>query len=121
MNILANALGVEFTTLFIEDNENDATKLENAEAKLDYQLSMRRSEYKGYYTLINGLLMIIMLGFIPALIMFGSRWWLWMTWGIAWTLLYPIYQFFVITFIDPKLDKKYPLTKFRTDKNEEDG
>ncbi len=120
MNLLASALNVSLTDLFITKDPDQEFKVAGAQTQLDYQLATRRQEFKGHNIAFIGCWIGIMflwgigLQLLPNDILvdvFGALWF------VGWILMFPIKQLLITNYINPKLDQKYPLTKLHLDKN----
>lgn len=122
LNLVAGALGVEVGDLFPKtDSDQQQVKIQSADEQLQYQLHQRREEYSTFNKLYTSCFIIVMLvwGCIFPLIqdneVLSSI--VGMLWIGAWLIMGPLKKGLTFKFITPKLDKKYPLTINRIDKN----
>ncbi|MBP2058976.1 transcriptional regulator with XRE-family HTH domain [Lactobacillus colini] len=120
LNLVAEALGVKIADV-ISDNAKMDDKTKSARELLEYQLTQRTKEFKTFSQLYTAVYIIIML-------LWGINFsWirqdamqavLGVGWIGGWLIMEPLKSWLVVKFIDPKLDKNFPLTINQTDKDE---
>ena len=122
LNLIAGALGVEVSDLFTKENQQ-ADKVQEARDQLQYQLQRRREEYRQLALVYDVIFVIVMMAWGACFQFFDSS----ITpvmgclWLGGWMLFIVLRKLYLMNVVDPKLDKKYPLTVNRVDKNEKNG
>ncbi len=116
LNLIAGALDVEVSDLFKQSSK----KAEEAADQLNYQLSRRHEEFHMYKLGFNLIFIVLMMAwgvcfrFMPNYLIPVSGW----IWCGCWILFGFLRKFYLLNIVDPKLDRKYPLTASRIDKDD---
>lgn len=123
LNLVASALGVSVGDLFPKtESSQQKAKIQSADEQLQVQLQQRHEEYKTFKRIYNACFIIVMMlwGCLFPIIhsdVLSSI--LGILWIGGWMLFSPLKKEITIKKITPSLDKKYPLTINRIDKNQE--
>lgn len=121
LNLVANALAVKVNDLFAEEADQQK-KADEAQQQLAYQLNQRRQEFQIYKRLFNALFIIVMMVAATLLTFNNAEKWssiFGILWACAWMLLKPLQRLLFLRVLDPQLDRKFPLTANRIDKDQE--
>lgn len=119
LNLIAGALGVEVSDLFTKENQQD-DKVQEATDQLQYQLQRRREEYRLLKYAYDMIFIVVMM-IATAYLGFAGNWsdLASILWACGWMLFGISRRLVQLNIFDPHLDRKYPLTASRLDKDRE--
>ena len=124
LNLVAGALGVEVGDLFLhtDTSQEQEEKIQSADKQLQYQLQARHEEFRTFKHLYNAIFIIVMMawGALFPLVhsdIYSSL--MGVFWIGAWIIMVPLKKWLTIKKVDPKLDRKFPLTASRVDKDKQ--
>lgn len=124
LNLVAGALGVEVGDLFphTDTSQKQEEKIQSADEQLQYQLQARHEEFRTFKHLYNAIFIIVMMawGALFPLVhsdIYSSL--MGVFWIGAWIIMVPLKKWLTIKKVDPKLDRKFPLTASRVDKDKQ--
>lgn len=125
LNLVAGALGVEVGDLFLhaDTTQEQQAKIQSADEQLQYQLQARHDEFQTAKHLYYAIFIIVMMawGALFPLVhsdIYSSL--MGVFWIGAWIIMMPLKKWLTIKKVDPKLDRKFPLTASRVDKDKQD-
>ncbi|WP_295731855.1 helix-turn-helix domain-containing protein [uncultured Limosilactobacillus sp.] len=120
LNLIAGALGVGVRDLFADEtSDNQQERIKHSETQLQAQLANRHQEFHTFKSLYYTIFIIVMLVWGAFFPMIKGAWSavIGMLWVGGWMVMEPLRRWWVIKWINPNLDAKYPLTASRPDKN----
>lgn len=120
LNLIAGALGVSVRDLFPGPaGEEQNERIEGAEEQLAAQLQDRRSEYHSLKTIMVGAWVGLMLVWGVCFNLTSGIWdsIMGVFWVVAWMIMMPLLKLLLNGPISRRLDRKYPLTRNRADRN----
>lgn len=117
LNLIAGALNVEVGDLFAQENKKD-DRVQEANDQLQYQLQRRREEYRLFKRAYDMIFIVVMM-VLAAYLGFDNGWsqLASILWACGWMLFGISRRLVQLNIYDPHLDKKYPLTASRPDKD----
>lgn len=118
LNLVAKALQVDVGDLFErEAAQEQQAKIASAKEQLEYQQDRRQAETQNFKSIYNAIFIVIMLVTAVVVPQIDDGDALWIVWACAWMLMSPLQKLLAWHLVDPKLDKKYPLTAMRIEKD----
>lgn len=117
LNLIAGALNVEVGDLFAQENKKD-DRVQETNDQLQYQLQRRREEYRLFKRAYDMIFIVVMM-VLAAYLGFDNGWsqLASILWACGWMLFGISRRLVQLNIYDPHLDKKYPLTASRPDKD----
>lgn len=117
LNLIAGALNVEVGDLFAQENKKD-DRVQEANDQLQYQLQRRREEYRLFKRAYDMIFIVVMM-VLAAYLGFDNGWsqLASILWACGWMLFGISRRLVQLNIYDSHLDKKYPLTASRPDKD----
>ncbi|MCH3989666.1 MAG: helix-turn-helix domain-containing protein [Lactobacillus sp.] len=119
LNLVAKALQVEVGDLFEhKEAQEQQAKIASAKEQLEYQQERRQSEFQNFKNIYDAIFIVIMLITVVVVPQIDDNDNLWLVWACAWMFMSPLQKLLALHLVDPKLDKKYPLTAMQTEKQD---
>lgn len=114
LNLIANALGVSVEKLFSPKNSSEQQEKINLAKEQQDQLNKRYAEFrtfKMFYSSVYVVIMLLLYTIISILPISDNICdILGILWIGGWMIMIPVRRWLIINKIDPRLDRKYPLT-----------